>query len=810
MIRYVRDRMLATAVTTSVLVTALCARCLSTFGGGDMKRVTTLSAIAILAACQAATAYAQSPGNRVLAWNDLGMHCIDPDFSVFTILPPFNTTHAHVIIGGKLQKPGVYKLAFRGVADGSGSINTTSIGKTNFWDHVQALYGISIPPDVGLTGTKMPGAANAAQPMPFDATFNWFTAEGLPVTPVDDNKKKNPYPLFEYLASDANNNVSARVHAVVPTSDELRCDRCHASGQNPMAMPASGWSFDANPMRDNRLNILRLHDQNNLQRQLYVDALKAKGFNASGLYASVVNDGKAVLCHQCHQSNAQPGLGYPGVSPLTEAMHSNHADVIDISGKKLDAIPTRESCYVCHPGHETKCLRGAMGRAIDADGKFDMSCQDCHGSMAEVGKTGRAGWFDEPTCQNCHTGSATLNSGEIRYSSVYDSTGQRRSAASQLFATNQDTPAPGVSLYRFSKGHGGMQCAACHGPPHAIYPSPFANDNELSLQTQGHIGTITDCNACHTKLEDNQLMSGAHGMHDVSNAWAADKHGDFAERNLAQCQTCHGVDYRGTVLSRAQGDRSYQTKFGTKTFFRGSEIGCYACHNGPRSDDRINNQAPVATSQSLATPNDVPLVVTLSATDANQDPLTYRIVAQALHGKVAIRGRTATYTADPDFVGTDTFTFAANDTKSDSTLGTVTIRVAAASCSGAITAYGFGCQGSGDFLPVLSATGCAEASKTLSLDLDYGLGGSVAVLVFGAQRALTMLPNGCALRVDPLLLISPPIPLTGSAPGEGSFKVPLVIPATATAGSLTMQALIFDRSAAFGWSMSNGLEVTLR
>nr|HQC73237.1 hypothetical protein [Candidatus Competibacteraceae bacterium] len=29
----------------------------------------------------------------VVAWNDLGMHCMDADYSVFSILPPYNNLH---------------------------------------------------------------------------------------------------------------------------------------------------------------------------------------------------------------------------------------------------------------------------------------------------------------------------------------------------------------------------------------------------------------------------------------------------------------------------------------------------------------------------------------------------------------------------------------------------------------------------------------------------------------------------------------------------------------------------------------------
>jgi hypothetical protein len=37
---------------------------------------------------------------EVFAFNDLGMHCLDKDFSVFSILPPFNVLHAQVVRKG--------------------------------------------------------------------------------------------------------------------------------------------------------------------------------------------------------------------------------------------------------------------------------------------------------------------------------------------------------------------------------------------------------------------------------------------------------------------------------------------------------------------------------------------------------------------------------------------------------------------------------------------------------------------------------------------------------------------------------------
>ena len=138
----------------------------------------------------------------------------------------------------------------------------------------------------------------------------------------------------------------------------------------------------------------------------------------------------------------------------------------------------------------TKCLRGAMGAAVAADGSMLMQCQSCHGGMSAVGAAGRTGWLQEPSCQQCHTGTATVNDGQIRYTSVFDVHGNPRAPASTVFATNADTPGAGLSLYRFSKGHGGLQCSACHGSTHAEYPSSHANDNLQSIALQGHAGTL--------------------------------------------------------------------------------------------------------------------------------------------------------------------------------------------------------------------------------------------------------------------------------------------------------------------------------
>ena len=60
------------------------------------------------------------------------------------------------------------------------------------------------------------------------------------------------------------------------------------------------------------------------------------------------------------------------------------------------------------------------------DGDIAIQSQSCHGSMSRVSAAGREGWFDQPNCQSCHSGTATDNNGQIRDSSVFDELGEPR------------------------------------------------------------------------------------------------------------------------------------------------------------------------------------------------------------------------------------------------------------------------------------------------------------------------------------------------------------------------------------------------
>jgi len=63
-------------------------------------------AITAIAAILGSGAHAATttPHWTVLGWNDLGMHCMDSDYSVFSILPPLNNVRAQVIDAATMRR----------------------------------------------------------------------------------------------------------------------------------------------------------------------------------------------------------------------------------------------------------------------------------------------------------------------------------------------------------------------------------------------------------------------------------------------------------------------------------------------------------------------------------------------------------------------------------------------------------------------------------------------------------------------------------------------------------------------------------
>lgn len=308
--------------------------------------------------------------------------------------------------------------------------------------------------------------------------------------------------------------------------------------------------------------------------------------------------------------------------PIRLESVADHLDLFPLavgSEMTVEEYVLQQSCYSCHPGKRTDCLRGAMASA-------GIVCQDCHGDMLAVGDDfsgefpdshgninpdKRVPWAVEPGCQSCHVGDAVSQPADttgfiyaadsIRLLRAYrtgDAAAVPIRAPDSRFSENRLVNGDGKTvdlLYRLSKGHGGVMCEGCHGSTHAIWPNanPSANDNIASVQIQGHAGTISECSACHDTNEVSpSTQQGPHGMHLVDDVrfWK-EAHKDMAKRENGRpgggtCGSCHGSDHRGTVLSRTPIERRWRVEDTDRVVAAGDPVGCDVCHSLNKSFGR--------------------------------------------------------------------------------------------------------------------------------------------------------------------------------------------------------------------------------
>ncbi len=539
---------------------------------------------------------------KVLGANDLGMHCVDKDFSIFSILPPYNVLNAQVVQLNPQGLPTILdgttvELKYNAVVDPSGSINSTSINKTNFWQFAQPLFGAQLLPGEGLKGLFMPmdNLQNLGpQPIPYNGLRGYFAAEGIPIFPLNDQLIQNPYSLMRVSAHDkTTGKLLGQTDVVLPVSDETDCQGCHVTGGIGAQRGGIHWANDSDLEIQTRKNILLLHD---------------------GMQGTRLQNATPVLCARCHYS---PALDLAGTGPqgdqignpiFSRVMHAFHGQLLNSQGGPLfpPGGTLEQTCYQCHPGKITQCQRGAMKTG-------GLGCHDCHGGMLAVGGINpllaggsidgtndggaRRPWQDLPRCQACHTGDANSHligadlvpaSDNIRLRQAYR-TGDP--SASPLLATNPRFAENPDTLYRFSKGHGGILCEGCHGSTHAEWPNanPGANDNIAATQLQGHTGPLIECSTCHDQgTLSRRTIEGPHGLHLVNDAGWISAHGDLVENSSspsrAECKACHGLNLEGTVLSRAAADRTLakgENGGSTISVSKGQKISCTLCHSKP-------------------------------------------------------------------------------------------------------------------------------------------------------------------------------------------------------------------------------------
>jgi hypothetical protein len=291
----------------------------------------------------------------VIGWNDLGMHCYDQEYSVLSLLPPYNTIWAQVIQVG--DPPQI--ITDTVTVEFSFPDNAESASKTNFWDYDEVLFGVDLPLNIGLKGFGLSGDMDLSE------QGSYFIAEGIPLTEYNDSApfSSDPYQLAHLVVRDSiTDEILAKTTIVAPVSSEMRCDKCH----------------NEEDQHNFRRDILLVHDEENGTK-----------------LTSQADAGNPVLCAKCHADPALDMPGEPDIPPLSIAIHKQHDE-------------ETQDCYDCHPGNQTQCLRDVMSQP-----PTNYWCTNCHGDMLDVADENRTPWMDEPRCGTCHEAQYSENPGTL-------------------------------------------------------------------------------------------------------------------------------------------------------------------------------------------------------------------------------------------------------------------------------------------------------------------------------------------------------------------------------------------------------------
>ncbi len=212
-----------------------------------------------------------------------------------------------------------------------------------------------------------------------------------------------------------------------------------------------------------------------------------------------------------------------------------------------------------------------------------------------------------------------------------------------------------------------------------------------------------------------------------------------------------------------------------------------------RDTFRVVHQVPPVAQNSPATvTEDTPGAVPLSATDENGDTLSAVIVTPPAHGTLSGAFPALTYTPEPDWHGSDSFTWKANDSRADSNVATVTLTVTPApDAPVAIAATVLtapetpvlitltGADVDGDALSFAVATPPASGAlsgtpPSLTFTPEAGFAGTVTFTFTASDGALISAPATVTINVDSVPVVGPrtittdedtaaaPITLTGT------------------------------------------------
>jgi len=226
--------------------------------------------------------------------------------------------------------------------------------------------------------------------------------------------------------------------------------------------------------------------------------------------------------------------------------------------------------------------------------------------------------------------------------------------------------------------HGTLSCTNCQNPTYTPAPNYSGPDSFTFLASDG--------------AKNSSLVTVTINVQPVNDPPVADNARVTVIVDKPKTITLLGSDADGDALSyiivtqpingTLSGSGSKLT-YTPKKSYEGSDFFTYKVNDGT-VDSNIatvfitcsctpGNDAPIAKNQTVTVIEDNSMAVLLDAIDADGDALTFFIVTPPKHGTLSGTGANLIYVPNPNFHGPDSFTFRANDGKSNSNLATVSI-----------------------------------------------------------------------------------------------------------------------------------------
>ncbi len=448
---------------------------------------------------------------KIVAWNDLGMHCACPSFAGFLLLPPFNTVRAQAFQYGTNDPVVLTSSNIGSMSISYGMVENTDANlQTDAYFSQWITYSPMLFPGFQpVVGGKVMGLAGngLAGTMAYDSNLLAWNAVGIPAYPITTGNtakdimtdplggpNRDPFLTTNVYLKDSTGKVLAQTSTVVPVAFGGCCS-CHiklAAANGYPSTPAGSFAY-----------LGKMHGQNS--SKIDFNYLDPTGRGVAG----------PIRCSWCHWDpamgeSAAPGLAnvwpnyviLPGASftkadvkvsqySFSDVLHRFHTqDALVLSTYDAN-IAT--NCYDCHPGNNVNCYRGAH------KAKTAIWCVDCHGNLNQ---RVAAGQLTQPwkisTLPSCTSPALGITSAFACH------------ATSVVNGTTYPATPTLFGKFINSRGHkGSVKCQTCHGSAHAEAPSTMSLDN-VQLSTlqdsvagatyptgKDHTYALGVCNFCH-------------------------------------------------------------------------------------------------------------------------------------------------------------------------------------------------------------------------------------------------------------------------------------------------------------------------